>query len=90
MATESMLTTIDNPWDPFTEFDPWYQWDTSHGYNSSQFLSRILASSHELSETDEELAIDLAIDEIVRENVNGVFVKVTREVTDDEGADSGG
>lgn len=82
MATESMLTTIDNPYNPFTEFDPWFAWDTRNGYHTASFLARIAASSLELSESDQSLAIELAIDEIIRENVNGVYTKVSREVED--------
>jgi len=75
-----MLTTVDNPYDPFDHFDEWMQWDVSHGYNSSAFLARIVIMSDEMSETDQVLAIELAIDEIVRENVNGMYRKVTRDL----------
>jgi len=76
---EYMLTTVDNPYDPFTQFDAWYQWDTAHGYHTSSFLARIVQTSDELSEVDQSLAIDRAIDEIVKENVRGVYRKVSKE-----------
>lgn len=35
------LTTFDNPFDPFEQFDLWYQYDTDKGYNSCAYLDRI-------------------------------------------------
>lgn len=77
-----MLTTIDNPHDPFTKFDEWRQWDEASGYFTLSFLARIVQNSHELSSADEELSTELAIDEIVRENVNGMYLKVTDVASD--------
>lgn len=76
MDDSYMLTTIDNPYHPFTAFDEWYAWDEAKGYNTSSFLARIVITSDELSEADQELAIHLAIDEIVRENVLGIYKKI--------------
>ena len=28
-----MLTTTDNPYNPWTEYEDWYLWDQQHGYN---------------------------------------------------------
>ena len=80
MATESMLTTLDNPFDPFTQFDDWYAWDERAGYHTTSILARIVQTSHELSDADQDLAIERGIDECVRENVLGVFTKATRVV----------
>lgn len=75
----SMLTTVDNPYDPFESFGEWYAWDEANGYFTTSFLARILMNSHELSELDQQLAMESAIDEIVMENVNGMYRKVSRE-----------
>lgn len=77
---QSMLTTIDNPFDPFTQFDEWFAFDESKGYHSCSYLARIAKTSDELSEADEERAIELAIDEIVKLNILGIYKKVTKEV----------
>jgi len=76
MVDSYMLTTIDNPYHPFTSFDEWYAWDEAKGYNTSSFLARIVISSDDLSDADQDLAIQLAIDEIVRENVLGIYKKI--------------
>lgn len=76
---QHMLTTVDNPHNPFTEFDAWYQWDTAAGYHTSQFLARIAMTSDDISEADQDLALETAIDEVVRENVLGLYRKVTQE-----------
>lgn len=75
----SMLTTVDNPYDPFTQYDEWYVWDTSNGYHTNAFLARILFNSKELSDLDQAIIIEETIDEIVRENITGMYRKVTRE-----------
>lgn len=76
---EYMLTTVDNPYDPFTEWDEWYVFDTNRGYNSSAFLARIAKVSSDLSDVDQQAAIEQAIDEIVDENVSGMWKKVSQD-----------
>lgn len=76
---ESMLTTVDNPFDPFTEFEAWFGYDTSHGYHTLPYLARIVKTSNELSESDQSVAIEQAIDEIVELNVLGIYKKVSQE-----------
>jgi len=74
---ESMLTTIDNPFNPFTQFDEWYAYDESKGYHSCSYLARIAKLSNELSPADEAVAIESAINEIVQYNINGLYKKIT-------------
>jgi hypothetical protein len=73
---EHMLTTVDNPFDPFTDWDAWYAFDEAHGYHSTAFLARVIKTSDELSDADQSAAIEDAIDEIVNENVSGLYRKV--------------
>lgn len=76
----SMLTTIDNPHDPFTSYDEWYEFDRNAGYHTPSFLARIAVVSDEVSDTDQANAIEEAIDEIINENVSGLYRKVQKEV----------
>ena len=72
-----MLTTVDNPFSPFTEFDDWNAFDMLKGYNTLAFMARVVRTSDDLSEADQSLAIEQAIDEIVKENVLGLYKKVS-------------
>lgn len=76
--TEYMLTTVDNPYNPFTQFDEWLAFDVQAGYNTPGMLDRIAKVSNDISEPDQALAIQQAIDEIVEENVSGMWRKVSR------------
>lgn len=71
-----MLTTVDNPFNPYKDFDSWYGYDTLLGYNSLQLLARVVKSSNDLSEPEQQRLIQLGIDEIVRYNVSGRHTKV--------------
>jgi hypothetical protein len=73
---EHMLTTVDNPYNPSTQFDEWLAFDTAAGYYTPAFMARIVKTSESLSDADQSLAIEQAIDEIVRENVLGLYKKV--------------
>jgi len=80
----SMLTTVDNPFSPFDDYQAWYAFDERHGYQSASLLARIAMVSDDLSESDQIKAIEDAIEEILAENVTGMFRKVTREFPDSE------
>lgn len=77
----SMLTTIDNPHNPFIKFDEWLAFDESKGYYTNEYLARVTKGGYELSEADDDLAQELAIDEILRINVLGIYRRVRRPDT---------
>lgn len=74
-----MLTTFDNPYNPFEAYDQWKGFDEIKGYHTCSLLARIAHISDELSETDEEIAIENAINEIIKENTTGLYRKVIKE-----------
>lgn len=78
MTQTVMLTTFDNPYDPFTQFDRWYQFDIDKGYNTCAYLNRIALVSDEFSEEEYNQAIGRAVDEIIRYDFLNMYKKVTR------------
>lgn len=73
------LTTVDNPHNPFEDFDAWDSYDRRQGYNTASFLGRIAMTSDDLSEQEYLNAVELAIDEIVQMNTLGLYKKITRD-----------
>lgn len=71
-----MLTTVDNPYDPTTQFDEWFAYDESHGYFTMNLLARVVVTSDDLSDADQDAAIEDAIDDVVSNNVSGLYRKV--------------
>ena len=82
-TSEVALSTIDNPWNPFDHFNEWYAFDLSHGHGTLALLDRVLITSNELSEADQQVAYETAIDEIVKENFSGFHVKVYKKSSED-------
>ena len=80
---ETMLTTIDNPFDPFEQFTSWFLFDVEKGYNSCGRLMRIANVPEDMSTKEYKEAIDLAIDKLISLDFLGIYQKVTKE-TDDE------
>ena len=70
-----MLTTFDNPYDPFDQFDQWFMFDNDHGYGSCQYLARIARASDALSEKENDEEVERAIDEIVRLDPFNIYMK---------------
>lgn len=77
--TEYMLTTVDNPYNPFDNYNAWLAFDMRMGYNTPSFLARVAMVPDDLPESYQSLAIQNAIDQIVQENVSGMWRKVSRE-----------
>ena len=72
MASKCMLTTFDNPYNPFDEFTSWFMFDEEKGYHSCAYLGRIAKTSEQLS--DEENAQE--IDEIIKYDFQNIYKKV--------------
>ena len=79
MANEVMLTTIDNPYNPFEQFDLWLLFDKEKGYNTCEYLARIVNLTNDMSEKEIEVATDRAIDDIILNDPFGIYKKVTSE-----------
>ena len=77
---EAMITTEDNPFDPFEEFDEWNNFDIASGYNTCAYIARVAITSSNISLPDQQVAIEQAMDEILSYNLSGKYVKVFRDV----------
>lgn len=77
-----MLTTFDNPYDPFEQFSSWFLFDVEKGYNTCSYLGRITKFSDEMSTAEEDEEVERAIDEIIKYDFMNIYKKVKKEVED--------
>ena len=73
-----MLSTIDNPFDPFEDFNSWYMFDVLHGYNSCAYLARIAKTSDQFTEFENAIELENAIDEIIKHDFMNIYVKIKK------------
>ena len=73
-----MLTTVDNPYDPFEQFEQWFLFDVEKGYNTCSYLARIAQTSDDMSEVEVNKEIERAIDEIIKYDFMNMYKKVKR------------
>ena len=73
---KSMLSTIDNPFNPFDSFRDWYNYDLLKGYDSSGYLARVANLDNSQSPEEQEEIVEKAIKDICMENPNGMYCRV--------------
>lgn len=61
MTKDLWITTEDNPYNPFTQFQHWLSWDQSHGYDTCGRLDRFAGTSDNLTEVENNYRMDRAI-----------------------------
>ena len=76
VKTRCALTTVDNPYNPFTQFDQWFLFDVEKGYDSCGYLDRIAHTSDEQSEDEYESEVERAIDEIIKYDFTNMRKKI--------------
>ena len=78
-----MLTTMDNPYNPWTDYEDWYLWDQQHGYNLPGYLARIYDTiNRDPTNLGNEEAWAQAAQDIVEHNIYGNIVFVKNPDTD--------
>lgn len=93
MSKRTMVTTTDNPFNYFKQFDSWKEYDEKiAGYQTLSYIARIVALSNELSENEMNSAIESACDEICEMDLRYIspvtgeevgYVKVIEDDTND-------
>ena len=78
MANTCMLSTIDNPYNPFEDFDQWFMYDVDHGYNSCERVDRYAQTSNSLTDEENMEELERAIDEIIKDDILDRYIKVIK------------
>lgn len=83
MSNRVALTTVDNPFDPFEQFNDWFEFDIEKGYYTCSRLARLTNLSDDMSEAESNKEIERAIDELIKYDVFDVYKKVIKETSED-------
>lgn len=79
-VVRSWLTTPDNPYDPFKDFDKWNDFDTDHGYYTAGLIARLMPDKEIPSDNEFLKVQDNVIDRIIDHvDFEGNYFKVTFE-----------
>ena len=66
-----MLTTEDNPFNPWTDYERWRRWDIDHGCNIESYIASLMPMLNDASAEDYEHAWSVAVTSILEENIFG-------------------
>ena len=86
MEKDCMLSTFDNPYNPFDDFVSWFLFDVEKGYDSCGRLMRIAKLFDDMTQKEIDEETERAIDEIIKYDFTNTYIKVckTRSKNPDE------
>ena len=77
------ITTIDNPYDPISDYDAWHNEDMRLGYNSEAYLARIALMFYnyndDLEDEEKDKIIEQSIDDIIQYDFMNIYKKIRKE-----------
>ena len=79
MVSDCALTTIDNPYNPFENFNQWFLFDVQKGYDSCSYLARVARTSEQFTDDENKQEIERAIDEIIKYDFMNIYKKIRRK-----------
>ena len=80
MESNFMLTTIDNPFDPFEQFTSWFLFDEEKGYQSCSRLARVAKLSDDMTQKEIDEETERAIDEIIKYDLLDIYKKISKPI----------
>ena len=86
MERRVSITTNDNPYDPFSQFDNWFRFDIEKGYYTCSKLARLTHLKSDMSDKEETEEVERAIDRLIEIDPFDIYKKV--ETVSDPGGGS--
>ena len=77
MSNDCMLTTVDNPYDPFEQFTLWLMFDKEKGYDSCERLARIVEPliTSDMSQKEIDDVTEAAMNQLIKDDFLNIFTK---------------
>ena len=80
---EYFITTLDNPFDYFNDFDNWQQFDEDNNYYTLSYIARIRDTYPESLDSEEENEImNQVFNDIIELNLTGNYKKIYNNSND--------
>ena len=76
METRSLLTTIDNPFNPFDDFASWYKFDCEKEHFTCSRIARLADIDDEMTQREVEDELERVMNFIVRYDPEEKYMKV--------------
>ena len=77
MDTTYMLTTVDNPYNPYENFVRWFEFDELHGYHCCEKVGALAKIYEGMSSDEIAAATEKAIDTVIINDFTGIYRKVS-------------
>ena len=76
VSNDYMLTTIDNPYNPFKDFTLWQLYDKEQGYDTCEYIARLVNLTEDMTQKEIDEETDRAINTIISNDIFGIYKKV--------------
>lgn len=76
METRNLLTTIDNPFNPFDDFASWYEFDCEKEHFTCSRIARLADIDDEMTQREVEDELERVMNFIVRYDPEEKYMKV--------------
>lgn len=77
---QTRLTTVDNPFSVFTQYEDWYRYDRDHDYGTVELLARFTCVSDELSDTENEEEMKRVVYDIIEHDMEHMYMAEQRTI----------
>lgn len=81
---EYMLTTKDNPFDPFEQFSSWFLFDCEKGYYTCNKIARLANVSDDMSFKESNDEFNRAIDVLIENDPLDIYVRVSQDIAENQ------
>ena len=75
-----VLSTIDNPYNPFDNPVDWRTYDNEMEHYSNEYLARMANTSDGLTDEENDEEVERAIDDILANDLTNMLIKVVKEM----------
>lgn len=76
---ELVLTTIDNPHNPKTDYPLWKRWDNDNGHNTEEYIARLISMEAEY-DVDDEFLLNVLTNRVIEDILLNDTLEVYRLV----------